>query len=260
MTVVGDDESRTKLENSSSPTTVIAINNHLTNNVHDAISDNDCEDEKATGRMLWNRILLQKEDKDDDEIAFNNNNEDHGDIFTALSSIRILDDVDNDDDPKNKKANNNNEEWLDRLHGHLYSLSPGLLEELRNGAPNIDDMSTVADFNDNLLYHMQRDEESKRSILNNGSLLSPEHVEELRRILRCDDCLGSYLTTKRSIPQPAHVDFAWEVLEQTIDDRVLSVDERWHVPTGMADNPRIDETSKERFSNYCRRRTRHHRG
>ena len=80
---------------------------------------------------------------------------------------------------------------------------------VRDNAPDIVDMSTVADFNDNLLYHMRREQG-----LDNFVGLSTNHLHELEKTLRSNKYLGSFLTTKASVPQPAHVDFDWKVLQQ----------------------------------------------
>ncbi|OEU16171.1 hypothetical protein FRACYDRAFT_268903 [Fragilariopsis cylindrus CCMP1102] len=78
-------------------------------------------------------------------------------------------------------------------------------------------MSTVADFNDNLLYHMKREYGLDNFICDDddeyGHLRS-SHVQELEETLQADEYIGSFLTTKSTTAQPPHVDYTWEVLEQ----------------------------------------------
>ena len=88
----------------------------------------------------------------------------------------------------------------------------------RKYAPNVNNMSTVADFNDNLCYHMQHE----RGLGHLGNLNS-SNVEELETILQANEYLGSFLTTKSSLPQPPHVDYPWEILEQHSDDQSLKI-------------------------------------
>ena len=101
-------------------------------------------------------------------------------------------------------------------HFALY-LSSFVFAIYRKHAPNIDDMSTVADFNDNLLYHMKREHGLDNFICDDddecGNLRS-SHVQELEETLQADEYIGSFLTTKSTTAQPPHVDYTWEVLEQ----------------------------------------------
>jgi len=79
-------------------------------------------------------------------------------------------------------------------------------------------MSTVADFNDNLFYHMQRERG-----LEHFAGLSPSRVQELEHTLQANEYLGSFLTTKSSLPQPPHVDYPWEILEEHVQDQTLEI-------------------------------------
>ena len=88
----------------------------------------------------------------------------------------------------------------------------------RKHAPDVDDMSTVADFNDNLFYHMQRERG-----LEHFAGLSPSRVQELEHTLQANEYLGSFLTTKSSLPQPPHVDYPWEILEEHAQDKSLEI-------------------------------------
>lgn len=139
---------------------------------------------KSEGRRMWEKILQE-------EVTVKS------DLVAALSGIRVLaDEIDNT-------------EWLKHFQGRLSAISLEILQRLRDNAPDIVDMSTVADFNDNLLYHMRREQG-----LDNFVGLSTNHLHELEKTLRSNKYLGSFLTTKASVPQPAHVDFDWKVLQE----------------------------------------------
>mmetsp|Transcript_5338 Transcript_5338/g.11021 ORF Transcript_5338/g.11021 Transcript_5338/m.11021 type:complete len:313 (+) Transcript_5338:183-1121(+) len=140
------------------------------------------------GRSLWKK-LLHNEGVDVSHFS--------SDLMEALSSIIVLDDEER------------NRDWLNRFGGRLHKVSSELLEGLRTHAPDLQTMSTVADFNDNLCYHMQQE----RGLRNFGSLDSSA-VQELEDNIQANEYLGSFLTTKSSLPQPAHVDYPWEVLQQ----------------------------------------------
>eukprot|EP00536_Pseudo-nitzschia_multiseries_P010450 jgi/Psemu1/25991/gm1.25991_g len=151
-------------------------------------------------RALWKKIL-QKSAKAT-TLAGDNNS----DLFASLSSIVVLDDE------------VEKEEWLNRFDGHLSDVSPELLRGLRQHAPDQYHMSTVADFNDNLCYRMQQERG-----LEHFPGLNAGRVHELEKTLRANEYLGSFLTTKSSIPQPAHVDYPWEVLEEHARDQSLKL-------------------------------------
>ena len=71
-------------------------------------------------------------------------------------------------------------------------------------------MSTVADFNDNLCYHVQREKGPEHPAPRTNRAIE----EALETTLEVAEYLGSFLATKSTIPQPAHVDYPWEVLEK----------------------------------------------
>ena len=85
-------------------------------------------------------------------------------------------------------------------------------------APDPKNMSTVADFNDNLQYHMQQERG-----LRHFPGLNSEHVDELEAAIQANEYLGSFLTTKSSLPQPPHADYPWEVLEEHAEDQSLRI-------------------------------------
>ena len=93
-----------------------------------------------------------------------------------------------------------------------------MLKQNRKHAPDLGNMSTVADFNDNLFYHMQQERGLKHF---DG--LSPSNVQELENTLQANEYLGSFLTTKSSLPQPPHVDYPWEILEKHAANESLKI-------------------------------------
>lgn len=137
-------------------------------------------------RTLWKKILRKDVD------ATNHSSK----LLSALSSIIVLDDEAREID------------FLDRFGGQLSKVSSELLEGLRTHAPDLHNMSTVADFNDNLCYHMQQERG-----LRHFDGLDSDAVAELEDTIQANEYLGSFLTTKSSLPQPAHVDYPWEILQ-----------------------------------------------
>jgi hypothetical protein len=114
-------------------------------------------------------------------------------VSRALRSIQILD----------SSIDSENHAWLKCFRGELYNLDDVVLEKLVSQAPQ-QLAARVADSNGNLLYEMQNQTGQMNALLDklgiSGKILA-------------EDYLGSYLTTERTIPQPAHVDYTWEVLE-----------------------------------------------
>lgn len=88
----------------------------------------------------------------------------------------------------------------------------------RKHSPDVNNMSTVADFNDNLFYHMQQERG-----LGHFCGLNSGNIQELEDLLQANEYLGSFLTTKSSLPQPPHVDYPWEVLEKHAKDECLKI-------------------------------------
>lgn len=194
-----------------------------------SLNDNDSNDDDDA-RTLWKKLLRKYyissaticTTTDDDRhqeatpiVLPNKDNDDDDDdddcsccLLTSLSSIVVL------DDKAEKK------DWLNRFEGQLSEVSSELLQELRKHAPDLNTMSTVADFNDNLFYRMQQERG-----LEHFTGISHDTVRELEGALlhRANEYLGSFLTTKSSIPQPAHVDYPWEVLEEHAGDQSLKL-------------------------------------
>jgi len=199
-----------------------------------SLDDGDSNDDNDA-RALWKKILRKDDDisssatstttsttSDDDRhreattiLLLNNDNDDNFDsddrsycLLTSLSSIVVL------DDEAEKK------DWLNRFDGQLSVVSSELLQELRKHAPGLNTMSTVADFNDNLFYHMQQERG-----LEHFPGIGHDTLRELEGALlqQANEYLGSFLTTKSSIPQPAHVDYPWEVLEKHAGDQSLKL-------------------------------------
>jgi len=157
-------------------------------------------------RSLWKRILQNDVNVIYDDDSEDTNASSPSSLLASLSSIIVLSDETRQRD------------WLNRFGGRLSNVSSELLEGLRKNAPDVNNMSTVADFNDNLFYHMQQE----RGLAHFGGL-SSSNVEELEAVLQANEYLGSFLTTKCSLPQPAHVDYPWEVLEQHAGDESLKI-------------------------------------
>ncbi|KAL3925987.1 MAG: hypothetical protein SGILL_000034 [Bacillariaceae sp.] len=126
-------------------------------------------------------------------------------LVEALSSVRVL------DDPKE------NQEWLEQHKGCLADLSPKLLEGLRKHAPR-HFSARVADFNDNLYYHMQQ-----QRGLDHYDLEDDAGVGELQDFLNANEYLGSFLSTESSVPQPPHVDYTYDVLQEHAENETLKI-------------------------------------
>lgn len=157
-------------------------------------------------RTLWKEVLRNDSNVtvigDSEETEASNSSK----LLTSLSSIRILND-------EERERN-----WLNLFGGRLSNVSPELLKGLREHAPESNNMSTVADFNDNLYYHMQQERG-----LRHFDGLNSSTIEELEDALQANEYLGSFLTTKSSLPQPAHVDYPWEVLDAHAEDQNLKI-------------------------------------
>jgi hypothetical protein len=74
----------------------------------------------------------------------------------------------------------------------------------------------VADFNDNLYYQMQQTRG-----LDHYNLNDKTGLQELEAFLQPNEYLGSFLSTESSLPQPPHVDYTYEVLEEHSKDNTL---------------------------------------
>jgi len=158
------------------------------------------------GRLLWKKILRNDASMRIVEVKQEIEAANSSKLLAALSSIIILND-------ESREI-----EWLNQFGGRLSNASLDLLEGLRQHAPDLKNMSTVADFNDNLFYHMQQERG-----LRHFDGLEPSNIEELEAVLEANECLGSFLTTKSSLPQPPHVDYPWDVLEEHEGDQSLKI-------------------------------------
>lgn len=116
-------------------------------------------------------------------------------VSRALRSIVILD----------SQADNSVLGWLNRFDGELHNVEDGVLQKLVSQSPQ-ELAARVADSNGNLLYEMQNQTGQMNVLLGKLGISKKINAEEY---------LGSYLTTERTIPQPAHVDYTWEVLEDS---------------------------------------------
>ncbi len=110
----------------------------------------------------------------------------------SFSSIRILNDT------------LGNRSWLRDYNGHLSDLPVDFLIKLENCAPATFS-ARVADFNENLFYKMQN-----QCGLEHLGLSS----DILHENLGSTQFLVSFLSTETTTPQPPHVDFPWEFLEE----------------------------------------------
>lgn len=133
--------------------------------------------------MLWQSIL-RKERNDDDTNR----------ILETLSSIRILNDA----------SDHDNESWLRKYGGHLSTLPLDFIAKLEKCAPQTFS-ARVADFNENLFYRMQ-----EKCGLEHLGMSS----DILHEIVGSTQFLVSFLSTETTTPQPPHVDFPWDYLEQ----------------------------------------------
>jgi len=155
------------------------------------------DDEERDGPSLWKELLLQSKKNENRSGVV----EQDDPIRDALSSIRILQDA------------SDHRDWLERYRGELHQLPPELLESIAVHAPQRL-AARVADFNENLFYEMQP--QAHRSDHPLGVLMQ-DLVQTLSSVVPVKDYLGSYLATETTVPQPAHVDYTWEVLEETAD-------------------------------------------
>ena len=53
--------------------------------------------------------------------------------------------------------------------------------------------------------------------------LNSNNIKDLEESLQANEYLGSFLTTKSSLPQPAHVDYPWEVLDAHAETQSLKI-------------------------------------
>lgn len=135
----------------------------------------------------------------------------------ALKSIVILDDVDS---PTVSSL-------LQKHEGKLMSIPSGILAGLRKAAPVNAFPGRVADFNDNLFYDMQDESLDIQSIIERSEENNVQEDDALKQDIAnfeqalCDTLQdkhvsyrGSFMETEKTVFQPAHVDYEWEVLRE----------------------------------------------
>ena len=191
----------------------------------------DPVDASSVGKLLWRLMLTTK------EVNVNNTNENdwaalinaHAEELSgvsieqlqeyhqALTSIIILDEAIDD-----RAAS-----LLEEYRGKLVDISPTLIHELRQQSPD-EFTAFVADFNDNLAYSLERN--SNRGVPAVARTMSAtawkreqQQLEDsLKNALpqqrQQNDPLGiqgSFLKTEyKTIAQPAHIDFTWQMLAE----------------------------------------------
>lgn len=142
------------------------------------------DDKTQIGRHLWHDLLRSR----DDATASAAN----ALLLQALQSVRIL------------NCAQDHQAWLEEHQGELYEVPLQLIHALAAKAPQRRLAARVADSNENLLYEMQ----SQRRLEQELGV-----VEDLQSLVPSNEYVGSFLTTESTVPQPAHVDYSWEVLE-----------------------------------------------
>lgn len=116
-------------------------------------------------------------------------------IADILLGIRILDSSDH-------------QNWLTEYGAHLYNIPEELLKRLEERAPKIFH-ARVMDFNENLCYSMQT--ELGLECLGMSS-------DPLKSIIKSSELLLSFMSTEKTNPQPAHVDFTWDFLRENAEN------------------------------------------
>jgi len=131
------------------------------------------------------------------------------------------------------------QEILQEFNGKLCNVSTSLIEEMRDDRPANLGAAKVGDFNDNLSYAMQ----DGRGLLNiiqkarseKGICLLDQNELLLAEIDKFESTLnaavggrgeveyqGSFMKTDKTIPQPPHVDFKWELLQKEKDNLFIA--------------------------------------
>ena len=115
---------------------------------------------------------------------------------------------------------------LHALQGKLCDVNPNVIKQLHHCAPKTFS-AKVADFNDNLFYDMQ-DKGGLKSIFGSSTYevndFIEEGIEEFEMTLKAAmgssslEYQGSFMKTESTIPQPAHVDFQWDLLNELKGD------------------------------------------
>jgi hypothetical protein len=170
---------------------------------------NDDDDDKTKLQQFVDGNYEDMDDMDHMEIK------DLQEIYESLTcGIRILDGQDNGD------------AFIKVFDGHLVDIQPQILEWMKNHTPDFS--ARVADFNENLLFALQKCRGLKHLT---ASERDQQLLQELEQTLQTTAVVGggnlgeyqgSYMTTDSTNPQPPHVDFRWEVLEESQDGLSLA--------------------------------------
>uniref|UniRef100_A0A7S4T7Z9 Uncharacterized protein n=1 Tax=Ditylum brightwellii TaxID=49249 RepID=A0A7S4T7Z9_9STRA len=142
--------------------------------------------EQELGHRLWNSLL--QGNREYPECC-----DGHRDLIEALQKIIIL------------NGDRQHQSWLNDFNGTLYDLPEALIRHVKTQAP-VQFSARVADFNDNLFYQMQ----SQKGLQHLGLAKLQNGLLEGQ----ANDALGSFLNTDSTVPQPPHVDYTWEILEE----------------------------------------------
>jgi hypothetical protein len=186
---------------------------------------------QQVGKKIWEYLIDPSEKHDNDKSKLqqfldDNHEEDMGismdhmeikdlqEIYESLTcSIRILDGQQDD-------------AFLQAFDGQLVDIQPQILEWIKDHTPDFS--ARVADFNENLLFSLQRCR-GLQHLTTASSERDEQLLQELEQTLQTalgGNCLGeyqgSYMMTERTNPQPPHVDFRWEVLKESQDGLSLA--------------------------------------
>lgn len=104
-----------------------------------------------------------------------------------------------------------------------------LQEQLHDDGESEDSNSGTEDIQDEDKKEEQESLSSSSSSYRSSGLSCPSlsssssslesSVAQFEGFLSCEEYLGSFLTTESTIPQPPHVDYSWEVLEEHFSSR-----------------------------------------
>ncbi|CAB9496243.1 Histone methylation protein DOT1 [Seminavis robusta] len=181
------------------------------------------------GSLLWKLILAQKLPLDLSNDNDNNNiwtklkqeypelssvsESDLQSYHAALSSIIILDEQ---MDPRASPL-------LKQYNGHLLPISRTISQELKQQSPD-QFTAFVADFNDNLAYSMKSTRGIPTCTTTSTTTDNEEWTQQVQQLesdiqkaLNTNDIelQASFLKTEHhTIPQPAHVDYPWNTLNE----------------------------------------------
>ena len=234
------------MENSSN-----THNNIVSSMTHDD-DDNDGNLKSLIQRYFYSTIMTQDETyetvsdlvnaihhhctQEEEEEEKKRNYDDNVELVKdVLDTVIVLDET-------NRRAR----KVLNDLNGHLCKMNVSLLEQIKAKAPT-QFGARVADFNDNLFYDMQ-EPDTLRKLLLSLSLLQnynnnnnnnnnntnttncggdDDEMEIQKNIVEFERCMsetigcsmtnmvyqGSFMKTEKTVPQPPHVDFQWDILD-----------------------------------------------